>query len=484
MNLKLPLLAFGLSLALSGCLIGEPNRLEFVTDSRILRGRYTGTVDTRYASNTVALSADNAVLAMGAGDGRAVVQLWDAATQTLIKSMGTLNELNFFVDDVALSADGSVVASLFSNRVQLWDSRTGTQRLTLNTAKILGDCPYYCVTRFDLSSDGRYVAVGGDETQRAALFDAETGAHLSLFDLPSDWLETLAFSADGTRLAALTTDPLESASPYTFHARVWDPSSGKAVFSHSGKAALSPQLALSADGKRLAFVEGNAVRVLEVDSAREVATFELPRDFSSLALSPDGRRLGLTTFTYGETVRPATVIFDTATQTRVTGLDGVGLMGWSQDGTLALAYGDLDKGEGPTLLNAVTFDRIGSFINGQLHEGVLEATPSYIDDQHYAVSGTLELDGGVPIAFTGQVKGNESQRYLAPQARLPYPAELTLKLEEKSWTLHGFQEWKNPEGGYQQEHDWTGYIVDTSRPLSSGYATDGTLTLDRADGLR
>lgn len=126
----------GLFLVLSGCRIGEPNRLEFTTDARILRGRYTGTVDTRYASNTVALSADNTVLAMGQGDGRAVVQLWDTATQTPVKSMGTLSDLDSFVADVALSADGGVVASLFGNRVQLWHSLTGTRRLTLNTETV------------------------------------------------------------------------------------------------------------------------------------------------------------------------------------------------------------------------------------------------------------------------------------------------------------------------------------------------------------
>lgn len=479
------LASVSLLLTLSGCLIGEPNRREFATDSSILRGRYTGTIDTRFASNTVALSADNAVLAMGAGDGRAAVQLWDTATQTPIKSLGALNETDGYVRDVAIDADGGVVASLLENRVQLWDSRTGTLRFALNTANTLGGCPYTCVTRFDLSSDGRYVAVGGDEAQRAALFDARTGAQLNLFELPSTSLETLAFSADGTRLAALTTDPLESDAPYTFHVRVWNPLSGKAIFSTSGKAALRPHLALSADGKWLAFAEGRTVRVLGVDTSQEAAAFELPPGFSSLALSPDGGRLGLTTFAYDENVRPATVIFDTATRTRVAELNGVGLMNWSQDGTFALAYGNLERGEGPRLLKAGDFSEVGSFVNGKLYEVVLEALPSYVDDQHYTVAGTLELGGGVPIAFTGQVKGNESQRYLAPQARLPYPAELTLKLQGNPWTLHGFQEWRDPDGNFpHSEHDWTGYIVNTSLSPSSGYASDGTLTLDRDAGSR
>lgn len=481
MNLKWLIVVLSLSSALSGCLIGEPNKLEFDTDPRILRGRYTGTVDTRHASNTVALSADNSVLAMGMGDRHAVVQLWDAATQTPLKSLGVITEADGYVSDVSIGADG-VVAALLESRVQLWGP-TG-EPFTLDTAEVLGDCPYSCVTRFDLSSDGRYVAVGGTEAQRAALFDIQSGALLKSFELPSAFLETLVFSADGTRLAALTTDPLEADAPLTFHVRVWNPLSGEAVFSSSGEAALTPQLALSTNGERVAFVEGHTVRVLAVNTAQEVNVFELPQNFTGLALNPDGSQLSLTTFTHSETVQVATLIFDTTTRTRVAELDGVSLMGWSQDGTLAFAYG-MEEGEGPALLNTATFDEVGSFVNGKLHGVVLEAIPSYVDPQRYTVSGTLELDGGSPVAFTGEVKGNESQRYLTPQARLPNPAELTLKLQGNPWTLHGFQGWRDPDGGLQQqEHDWTGYISDTSQPSTPLYGFDGTLTLDRADGSR
>lgn len=312
-----------------------------------------------------------------------------------------------------------------------------------------------------------------------ALFDARTGAHLRRFDLPSDWLEALTFSADGTRLAALSTDPLEYDSPYTFHVRVWNPLEGETVFSYSGKTA-TPHLALSSDGRKLAFVNGQQVQVIDIDTKQEVAAFPLPKDFSNLALDRNGSRLALITFADGETARPATLIFDTATRARVAELGEIGLMSWSQDGTFALAYGNLERGQGPMLLDASDFSEVGGFINGKLHHVVLEATPSYIDDTHYAVSGTLELDEDTPIAFTGQVKGSEAQRYLTPQARLPSPAELTLKLQGHPWTLQGFQEWENPEYDRRQVHDWEGYVIDTTRPPSPSYATDGRLTLDRA----
>ncbi len=484
------LLVFGLLSVLPGCRIGEPNRLEFSADPRILRGRYSGTVDTRYASGVVALSADNTVLAMGAGNRRAVVQLWDVATQTPVKSLGTLSEAAPYTDDVAITADGSVVGSVSGNRVQLWNTQTGAQ-LTLDTEMVSDDCANFCAVKFDLSSGGRLVAAGD---KRITLFDAQTGAQLRALESPGASLETLVFSADGTRLAAFSTDLLESDAPFTFHVRVWNPLSGEIIFSHSGTAALTPRLALSADGKRLAFAEGSMVRVVEVDSGQNVAlieapSVEVPWNFSALTLNPDGSQLSVTIYRDNETTpAPATtttILFDTDTEARVAELKDVYLGEWSQDGTRVLAYDNLETEEGPALLDAATFETLGRFVNGELYEVSLEATPSYVDAQHYTVSGTLTLNGGPPVAFTGQVKGNEAQRYLnlSPQARLPYPAELTLELEDNPLTLYGRQEWRSPDGsfGNQQDHAWTGYVLDTSQPAPL-YGEDGTLTLDRADG--
>ena len=481
MKLKGLLVAFCLSAVLSGCRIGEPNRLEFATDSRILRGHYTGMIDTRYASNTVALSADNAVLAMGGGDGRAVVQLWSTATQTPVESLGTVSETAWLVRDVAITADGSIVGSLLENRVQLWNTQTGAQR-TLDTGAVAEDCGF-CYVQFDLSSDGRYAAVGG---KYIALFDAQTGTPLRSFEFPGESLETLAFSADGTRLAALAADSPEGDAP-KFRVRVWDTVTGGDVFVGSSSAgeAWPPQLALSADGQRLALTSGSAVRIFDFDAQQLIGTLELPQDFGGLALNPDGSQLSVATYGYGEATPATTTIFSTDTGTRVAELKGVYLGEWSQDGTLILTYGDLEKHEGPALLDAVTFEKMGEFSNGKLYEVALEATPNYVDVQHYTVDGTLTLDGGAPIIFTGQVKGNESQRYLAPQARLPQPAELTLELQNNPWTLHGWQPWRSPDGtfGVQQDHAWTGYVTDTSQPMT-GYSSGGTLTLDRVDGSR
>ena len=481
MRFKWLSVAFCLSAVLSGCRIGEPNRLAFATDSRIFRGHYSGAVDTRFASNVTALSADNAVLAMGGGDGRAVVQLWSTATQTPVKSLGTVSETAWFVRDVAITADGSMVGSLLENRVQLWNTQTGVQR-TLDTGAVSENCRF-CYVQFDLSSDGRYAAVGG---KYIALFDAQTGTPLRSFEFPGESLETLIFSADGTRLAALAAGSSEGDTP-KFRVRVWDTVTGGGVFMGSSSAgeAWPLQLALSADGKRLALTSGDAVRIFDFGTQQLISTLELPQDFGGLALNPDGSQLSVATFGYGEAAPTTTTIFAANTGARLAELKGVYLGEWSQDGTLILAYGDLEKHEGPALLDAVTFEKVGEFVNGKLHQVTLEATPNYVDVQHYTVDGTLTLDGGPSITFTGQVKGNESQRYLAPQARLPYPAELTLELQGNPWTLHGWQPWRSPDGtfGVQQDHAWTGYVMDTSQPMTS-YSGDGTLTLDPIDGSR
>ncbi len=99
-------------LLLPGCRMFDPQPLEFATDPHILRGRYEGVIDTRVTSHTSALTADGATLAMAEGDGRAVVQLWDTTTQTPLKGLGRSDQArSSYVDDVAVSADGSLVAS-------------------------------------------------------------------------------------------------------------------------------------------------------------------------------------------------------------------------------------------------------------------------------------------------------------------------------------------------------------------------------------
>src|SRR5262249_469866 len=142
-------------------------------------------------------------------------------------------------------------------------------------------------------------------TDRAAktevrITDLETGKDLHTLDGGTCWLSRLAYSADGSRLAAAAADGSVT---------VWDAAGKKlrrlqghpAGNSEGGPLQNLVSLALSSDGAQLAWAswEGTA-RLWDVETGRERRAFRIGRynprdrwsaDVSALAFSPEGRLL-------------------------------------------------------------------------------------------------------------------------------------------------------------------------------------------------
>lgn len=119
-----------------------------------------------------------------------VIRLWDVETENEI---GKLEGHGAQVESICLSPKGDMLASAGADKTAiLWNLQTETKVHVLgkeHRAAIMGVC---------FSPDGRFVATGGMDN-RVNLWDAKTGVRLD-GAAQLDKIQTLAFSADGSRL--------------------------------------------------------------------------------------------------------------------------------------------------------------------------------------------------------------------------------------------------------------------------------------------
>jgi WD40 repeat protein len=99
-------------------------------------------------------------------------------------------------------------------------------------------------------------------------------------------VRAVAFSADGTQLAAGTGEPTE---PGTV--AVWDVATRTKRWAHGEKAGI-PGVAFAPDGRTLAIaVYDHTAKVLDATGGQEKVTLRHPKEVRAVAFDPDGRRL-------------------------------------------------------------------------------------------------------------------------------------------------------------------------------------------------
>jgi WD40 repeat protein/serine/threonine protein kinase len=248
----------------------------------------------------MALSSDAKRLATASADH--TVKVWDAQTG---KELLTLKGHSGSLIVVVFSRDGKRLASASREpgaqgnkqqlgEVKLWDAQTGGELVTLKDAG--------GINALALSPDNKHLA-GESSDGTIKIWDTQTSReYLTLkgTDRPKDeWVAALAFSPDGTRLAAGIHNldyTNEQRKRLGGKVKLWDAESGRELFTLKGHARSVNSVLFSPDGKRLASGSMDAtVKVWNPQTGQELLTLPGHTDYNwpPMAYSPDGRRLAV-----------------------------------------------------------------------------------------------------------------------------------------------------------------------------------------------
>ena len=127
-----------------------------------------------------------------------------------------------------------------------------------------------------------YFSGSADITAKAS--SAQDGSHRLTFEGHTGRVQSVAFSPDGTRVAAGYLDGT---------VKVWDTTSGQELFSLKGMQGYFTPLAFSPDGKRIvAGTNAFSVKVWDAQSGAELLTLNGHTNFViSAAFSPDSKQI-------------------------------------------------------------------------------------------------------------------------------------------------------------------------------------------------
>ncbi len=199
------------------------------------------------------------------------VRVWDVARGATIRTLPDVKEIRVG----KLSPDGKRFAVGRSRRVQLWDTDTGAELPPL----VCGDAS---VLALAFSPDGTRLAAGTNYPQnRVWLWDVATGRALAAMEGHINAISTLEFSPDGSRIVSASLDQT---------VRLWDCARGQLVTTLRGHSDKVIDAHFNQDGRHLASasVDGT-LRLWDTHDRELVCVFRGQALVAHFAISrPDG----------------------------------------------------------------------------------------------------------------------------------------------------------------------------------------------------
>ena len=257
------------------------------------------------AALSAAISPDGTRLLTGGADES--VRVWDTASGTEIAKFdipGRVNSVAFYPEQ------NFVFGAAFSG-ARLW--RVQEPMLSRTYYGNAASPPQATA----MTRSGRYIA-NGDSGGNVTVWDLHSGQRVRLLEGHSKWIESLAFSSDGTRL-------LTGAADQTM--RLWDVESGKEISQWTGFPESVSSVALSPDNQHYLSATQEELLLWAVGNERPVRAFgsgwskTLGGDVKLAMFSPDpsGRFVAAAYWNYETGIR----IWNTRTAELVWKLGGV-----------------------------------------------------------------------------------------------------------------------------------------------------------------
>ncbi len=221
-------------------------------------------------SRAVAISADGRMLAASAEDG--TVHLWDASDGRLLR---VLRGHTQSVHGLAFASTGLLASASSDETVRIWSPGDGKLMRTITLTET-GDGVAF-------SPDGALLAYSDGE--HARVVSATTGAAAATLPDAVYWVDSIAFSADGTRLVTADGQGAE--------ARTFDATSGRLLRTLGAQPGWINAVSLSPDGKQLASgSEHGTVRIWELGGAGQPRALGRHEELIwTVAFSTDGKQL-------------------------------------------------------------------------------------------------------------------------------------------------------------------------------------------------